>query len=502
MIRSYDAVIVGAGIGGLTAASYLAKAGLKVLLIEKHYIAGGYASSFTRRGYYFDVGAHYFGSCRPNGHIGRIILEHNLTNRVEMLRTDPSDILISDGKEVRMYINYDRLVAEYQKVCPGESGNVRRFMDYMSTSNPLQLYAELRRITFDTLLDRYFESELLKSFFAMPLGNVALPSSRVSALTAVLLYREFIFDGGYYPRGGMQSFSNALVERIRQYGGDVEFLAPAASIDVRAGKVQGLVFKRRGRTEDYVRCNIVIAACDFHGLVKMLPDQIIQSATGVKDRLSKWTASASAFMVYLGIRGNLRSIAKHHTNVWYYPSGHVDEYYRLLNEGEVGLEKGFVFYSTPSFHDPRLLPEGMHAIQAIVGAPYRPRAFWERDDFKERMADEIVARIETFIPGLSQLIDVREIAIPPTLEKYTGNYRGAMYGWESSPEQTGILDSGDCFGVGGLYLVGHWADLPTGRSGIAAVAAAGRRLSRVILRSGIVRKVVTSTSNDREGPGT
>jgi prolycopene isomerase len=494
MQKTYDAVVIGAGIGGLTAASYLAKAGLRILVVEKHYTAGGYASSFKRKGYYFDVGAHFFGSCRPSGHVGKIIADHALGSKFEMLRCDPSDVLIVGDKRVTLYADYEKLVAEYQAVAPKESLNVRRFLDYLSLSAPLQLYAELRQRTFDWLLDKYFTSQLLKSFFSIPLGNVALPSSRISALTAALLYREFIFDGGYYPRGGMQSFSDALVERIREYGGDVEFLSPAFSIDIRQGEVRGLMIKRRGKLEEYVTTNRVIANCDYRSLVNMLPPEIVQASPAVKERLTKWMPSVSAFMVHLGINYDLRKVAKYKCNVWYYPGGHVDDYYTLLMNGKVGFEKGFVFYSIPSFHDSRLLPDGKHSIQIIIGAPYYPRAFWEENELKEKMAEELIKRVEAFIPGLSQWIEVKEIAIPPTLEKYTGNYHGAMYGWASSPEQTGFFDSGDSFGVAGLFLVGHWADLPTGRSGIAAVAAAGRRLSRLVLKKWKARSTLVPSA--------
>ena len=85
-----DVVIVGAGVGGLTCACYLAKAGAKVVLVEKHYVPGGYCSSFTRGKYYFDAGAHYLGSCRPDGQLGKLFLDHQLKKKIALIRCEPS----------------------------------------------------------------------------------------------------------------------------------------------------------------------------------------------------------------------------------------------------------------------------------------------------------------------------------------------------------------------------------------------------------------------------
>jgi len=479
----YDAIVIGTGVGGLTCATYLAKAGLKVLMLEKHYVPGGYCGSFWKKGYYFDAGAHYLGSCRREGQIGRLLVDHGLEDRIQFIKVDPSDVFITRNHEIKVWQDFDRFVEELQNHFPKESHRIRQFMDYITKSNPLQLYADLRAKTFAQVLDGYFTDVELKSIFSIPLGNIAVPSTEASALTTIFLYREFILDGGYYPKGGMQALPDILMERFREYGGELLFLASAQAINVENGRAAGVRLKVYGGSEVEVRARIVVANCDPHQLANQLLCHVnAKELDGIRGLLRR-RSSASAIMVHLGVKQELRGIAKYESNVWHYPGTHIDDYYAAIAHGELGLEKGFLFFSIPSLHDAELLPRGRHSIQAIIGAPFKPRNEWESQGFKERIAEEIVRRIDNFIPGLTSWIDVKLVATPPTLIKYTSNYEGAMYGWASTPDQVGNTALKNPIGIGGLFLVGHWADVPTGHSGIATVVASGRSVARTILRA-------------------
>lgn len=480
----YDVVIIGAGIAGLTCANYLAKVGVKVLVVEKHYIAGGYCSSFRKKGYYFDAGAHYLGSCRPAGQVGNLLTDHQLWSELSLLRQDPSDVAINFDKEIFFYQDLRKFEEELGSKFPTEWAGIRRFFSDVTETNPLALYSKLKNLTFAEVLEKYFKDRALRSVLSMPLGNLALPSTHASAVTAVFMYREFILDGGYYPRGGMQRFADVLVNKLRTYGGTLIFLSPAQHIEVKGGRVRAITLKLNGKIETRVRTEAIVASCDPFQLVdSLLSDYSEQRLAAMRDSLQEREVSASSVMVYLGIKGELRDTAKYKCNVWYYPGGHIDEYYGAVMRGKLALEKGFLFYSIPSMHDPNLLPPGKHSIQVILGSPFKPRTYWEKNDFKEKILETVLSRLELFIPGLSGWVDLSLVATPPTLVKYTWNHSGAMYGWASTPAQTGRNSNKPFLDIEGLYLAGHWADLPTGRSGIATVIASGRNIARTILKN-------------------
>ncbi len=483
-----DVVVIGAGIGGLTCANYLAKAGAKVVLIEKHHTVGGCASSFIKGKYYFDAAAHSLGSCRPEGQIGKLLDDLNLREKLNLIRCDPSDVVITDNREVFFFNEIERTLNELQTHFPNEASAISNFVKYVIRTDALRLYVELKEKTFAELLNSYFNDWELKSVFSILLGNIGLPSSMASALTAVFLYREYIFDGGYYPKGGMQRFADVLLERFKSYGGFAFLLTPATSVCVnRLGHVEAVRVEHLGRYQANIATRAVVANCDPMQLQTLLEGNfpIWKREQLERDRLP----SPSAFMLHLGIKGDLK--CKYKCSVWSYRNGHVDRYWEKVLRGEIEFgTNSFLFYNIPSFHDKDLLPHGYHSVQAILGVPFIDKESF--GEWKDRLSEDLLDRLSVFLPGIRNLIEIKYIATPATLFKYTANYRGAMYGWASTINQVGTKRLPETTEVGGLYLAGHWTGLPSGHSGIPTVVTSGRNVARHISRDILKRSIMVN----------
>ncbi len=475
-----DIVVIGGGIGGLVCANYLVKSGFKVVLVEKHHTWGGYSSSFNRGKYYFDAGAHYLGSCRPEGQIGKLITDLELTPGFELIHCEPSEVVISKSNEVLIYSNVEKLINELQFRFPQEKKGVSSFFKYITQTDPLVLFVQLKDKFFKELLDQYFKEWEIKSVLATLLGNIGLPSSQASALTSVFLYKEFILDGGYYPKGGMQQFPNALLASFKKNGGIALSLSPAVKIITGTDGIRSVHIKYLGRHDVIITTKIVVCNCDpYQVFEKLLGDSVSLSRESAL--LKERTPTVSAFMLYLGVKGNLEDEVKYPCNIWSYKKGPIDSYFEGVIKGEIEYgQDSFLFCSMPSLHDPTLLPAGYHCIQAIIAAPFLERKVWEAE--KELLAEDVISRIEQYVPSIRNLIEIEEIATPPTLMKYTWSHRGAMYGWASLPKQVGLKRFPEETSIDGLYMVGHWAGLPSGHSGIPTVVSSGRNVARLVTK--------------------
>ncbi|MEW6601229.1 MAG: NAD(P)/FAD-dependent oxidoreductase, partial [Nitrospirota bacterium] len=308
---AYDVVVVGAGIGGLVCACYLAKKGMKVLILEQHHAAGGYCTSFKRRGYTFDATTHYLGSFRENGPLNIVYNELNLATNVRINKFDPSNVIILPEYRICIRDRLEDTIAEFQRCFREESEHIEEFFNYIcDTPFPLLFY-KLKDKVFSDLLDEYFRDRQLKSLLGIFLGNIGVPPSTASALASVVLYKEFVLDGGYYPEGGMQVFADAFVDKFREYGGEILFRKNVEKIVVDNGKVKGVIIDK----DHFISSGRVVSNCDatntFIQLVGM--EHLPQAFVG---KINKLDTSPSAFMVYLGLDMNYSAILENRCSWW------------------------------------------------------------------------------------------------------------------------------------------------------------------------------------------
>lgn len=447
---AYDAVIIGAGISGLVCGNYLAKAGLKVLIAEQHHQPGGYCTSFVRRGITFDAAAHSFGGYRENGIMRKVFDDFDLNKSISVRRYDPTDVIVSPNHTICMWSDLEKTIADLQSSFPHETRNFEKFASFLLKPDPLS-FAAMRTGTFKDLLDRYFRDEKLKSILACPIfGNGALPPSRMSAFIGSKIFTEFLLDGGYYPEGGMQSLSNGLAENFRNLGGKLLLSRPVRKILVKNGGITGIVLKDK----TIISAHSVIANCDarqtFLKLIgtKHIPVEFVS-------KLNRMHPSLSMFVLYLGLDRMFESPVPAGSNVWY-----------LLH---YDLEKS---YRSATRRTPRTIDECMVRISpdrksllAFTNTTFRNGSYWANR--KEQFIDGFIARLSGIMPGISRNILYQEAATPSTLYRYTSNYRGAAYGWESTPDQFADPDFRRPSFIRNLYLTGHWSTQGLGISGVA-----------------------------------
>jgi prolycopene isomerase len=320
----------------------------------------------------------------------------------------------------------------------------------------------LRNKTFKDLLDSYFEDYKLKAVLSLPvLGNVGLPPSLVSAITAATIYKEYIYDGGNYFEGGMQKLPNILVKKLKELGGDVILSKLVKKIKINDNLVKGIILE----DNNFISAKYVVSNVDTrYTFLEMLNSN--STDKNVLDKLNGMTPSLSMFILYLGIDQNFSGFPEIPSNIWCLPDYDIERMYLTAMKGDVDNSDWFLFRASKDKRN----------ILMLVNASFNTEKFWR--DNKNRLTDLFIKKIEKIIPDLSKYVALKISATPHTLYKYTFNYKGAAYGWAGTSSQFAVSEFTQKTYIKNLYLTGHWTTLGQGISGVSYL---GRSTAKMIL---------------------
>ncbi len=463
MSDTYDAVIIGAGIGGLVCGCYLTRAGMKVLICEQHHKPGGYCTSFRRGTFLFDAAADCFGAYREDGITRKVFEDLGIDKRLNIIRFNPSSIVMTPDYKVSFWNDLDMTIEEFQKAFPDESENIKNFFYFLSKSDSVS-FSRIKNMTFQNLLDEYFTNYKLKAVLSFPLLAIGgLPPSMMSAFIGAKLFSEFLIDGGYYPINGMQLLSDTLAERFMEFGGELKLSTLVKRIRLKDNKVTGVVIEKDG----FIPSKLVISNCDARQtFLKLLGKDKIEKS--FYERIKNMKPSISNFIVYMGIKQSFSSLFPAGSAVFFSNHYGLEKAYKAIQRNNLDEYGGFAFRVSLNRRN----------INVIVPTAFKSKIFWSRN--KTRYLELVIEKVERFsIPDLSKFIVYKEAASPYTLYRYTLNYKGASYGWASTPNQLAVPGLRKPPSIEGLYLTGHWTTLGVGISGVIYVSHV---LSTMILK--------------------
>lgn len=459
---AYDAVIIGAGIGGLVCGCYLAKAGMKVLIAEQHFKPGGYCTSFKRKGFTFDAAADCFGAYRKDGITRKVFEDLGIDKKLNIIRFDPPSIILTPDYRIPFWNDLEKTIKEFQAAFPEEANSINNFFYFLSNSDSISV-SKIRNWTFKNLLDSYFTNDRLKAVLSFPLLAMAgLPPSLMSAFMGTKFFSEFFLDGGYYPIGGMQVLSDTLAERFKEFGGELRLSSPVKKIRVKDNKVAGIVIENDG----FIPSRFVVSNCDARQtFLKLLGKEKIEGE--FYKAIKNMIPSISNFIAYLGMDKEFKPPQPPGSAVFFSQHYDLDKAYRSAQTCDIDGYSGHTFRIS---HD-------KSTIYAIIPAAFKNREYW--DNNKSRFLESLIEKTGSTIPGLSKHIVYKEAATPYTLYRYTLNYKGASYGWASTPSQLAAPGLRKPPSIQGLYLTGHWTTLGVGISGVIYVS---HDTSKLLLR--------------------
>lgn len=474
----YDVAIIGAGIGGLVCGSYLAKAGLKVIIIEKNKQPGGYCTSFKRKGFVFDAGIHALGGFGEKGILTKIFNELDLDTYINMLHFDITDTIIINDTEVFFRRNFQETIDELKDKFPLNAKEIDNFAHIIFNDDYLFLFSNYHKINFEFLLNKIFTNIKLKNIFSILLGNINLPPSMVSSLTAISLYKRFVMEGGYYPQGGMQSVANGLAKRFIDFGGKLRLNNIVEKINIKNKKVAGIALDG-----DVIEANYIVSAADCINTFKNLINKQDLSHKFLNS-LNNLIISSSNFVVYIGLKQDFKRKLNYKSGIWFTSEDCsqddlVENLYMEPYKGIVNYKRDHFLISFPSFYDSSLAPKESEVAIILVTAPFLSFDYWRKN--KKILEENLVNRVEKMIPGFKERITYIDSASPATLQRYTFNSQGAMNGWASTPTQNNPNLIPQVSEIENLYIAGHWSTGYFGQGGVPMVAYTGRKAAKIIL---------------------
>lgn len=473
----YPVVVIGAGLGGLTAAAYLARGGFPVTVVEQHDVPGGYATSFDRDGgnFTFEVSLHE--TTARDSETELVLRETGVFDQVQAVRLpELLRILTPDYDVTWPQQDPNGFVRALAKHFPRERAGIQGFVDQMKAV-VTELRRPLRRrgqrditgLTLAQMLDLYLTDPKAKSALAAFWGYYGPPPSRLPAALYCLATGEYMLKGAYYYKPRSQALSDALSEVIENNGGQVLLDQEVEQILLSSGAVSG-VRLADGRT--LPARGVISNASAPQTINQMLPPSAVPES--YRTQLAGRRPSLSAFIVWLGLNQDVTSrLPSYETFV--FDTYDNDAEYAAQIAGQVektGLsvtlyDNAFPGYSRPGTNTMTIMTCCGYERWQPYAADYfagRKQAYHRE---KQRLADILIAKTEQrLIPGLSQIIQVKVAATPLTCQRYTKNPQGAIYGFDdfSQPRLSNRTP------VRGLYLASAWA----GYAGFSGVQMGGR----------------------------
>jgi all-trans-retinol 13,14-reductase len=486
-VLSFDYVILGAGLGGLSAAACLARQGESVAVLEKHYLPGGCCHTFDYGEYRFCADVHYISQCGPGKTIDQFLnyIERNVA--FNSLDPDCIDRVITPQVDFRIPLGWENLRTRLQTAFPEETAAINRYCDQI-----WQLHQEMHHLTqnlrwydpkwFDwlklpqywhlftqrdwTLQDLYDSvglSAKLQNLLAGQSGDYALPPNQISLLTHTSLVWDYS-EGAYYPKHHFRHFVNTIVEAITAKAGVVQLETPVEHIEVRDRQVQSIT----AGGETYQAKKAYISDLDPKLTVELMHRQDALSPAETH-RLTDYQYSTSAFNIYLGLdqRFEPERYGLGNWNIWYYPTGNLNQEYQQQLQGD--LSHPWIFLSCPTLKSdqPGMAPAGHHVLEIATVCPYEGFAQLHQTDpaaykaKKRQVYKQLMTSVHELIPDLDTSVRMKLYGTPTTSEFYLGQPQGNIYGARLIPQQVGLNRLGYKTELPNLFFVGASAGYPS-----------------------------------------
>lgn len=488
-METYDIIIVGSGLGGLTAGAKLSKEGKKVLLIEQHKILGGCATTFKRKGYTMEVSLHEIDGLDEKDPKKEVFDELGVFDHVDFIKTPEfyrvvngtGDIVIPDSRKEAIKVLTEKF--------PEEKTGINKFFKTIHAIQKERMRLPMERWkvmlllpivpllcptliinTFKTLgdfLDSTIKDENLKLTLAANLGYYHDDPYSMSLIYFSSAQASYFNGGGHYIKGGSQKLSDYLEKCIINNGGKILLKNLVTRIVTKDNKAIGieceLISPRKKEDKKFFAKKIIVNAA-VPNVVSMLSgkDRLL-----LEKRICKLEKSCSLISIYIGFKKAPKEMGNKN-----YSTFLLDDSVKRLSDMSKNAKgpfsnRGIVFVDYSQI-DANLTPNGKSygsicAIDYLSDWDHLSKEAYKKK--KDEVAQLYFAKLEKLIPGIIDQIDYYEVGTPKTIQRYTLNPEGAVYGFSQVPKQAGLFRLPNKSPIKNLYFASAWTNPGGGFTG-------------------------------------
>jgi len=500
-----DIIVIGSGVGGLTAAAILSRTGARVAVLEKEPRIGGYLAGFKRKGFRFDTAIHWLNQCSATGSVSKVFdfigkdpPSFKCLEKIQRYKSESIDFLLTNNPDefknllIKTYPDDKKGIIRFFQKAKKIGASFNNFKSVLLATETMNLSSRIRNILgllrfglpfipfipysgekMEKGLNRFFSNKKIHDIF----------SSETDLLSCLVpIGWAYYNDYQTPPPGGGQVIPQWLAHVVKQHGNPLFLNTTVKGITIENGMVKGVEASCKGK-ELLFKAKYVIAACDLDTVYsKLLPEGVVSKK--MINRLNTAEIYASSFTLSIALNCSAASLGFGEEMVHLFKDGISKD---LHNSGDPDFSALSIL--APSHKDHSLAPEGKGTLVVFMPAYMHQYDQWntgagiqrgeEYVELKNRIAEKLIKRLELVYPGLAAQILFYEAATPVTHWRYTGNKNGTMMG--TKPNKSNMRSGVARYKtpVKNLLIGGHWAELG---GGVPIAVKAGTNAALIVLK--------------------
>jgi prolycopene isomerase len=478
--HKYDTIVIGSGLGGLTCGAFLAKAGMKVLVLEQHQKIGGYAHNFKRRKFTFESGIHSV-ALSDQGMIMHLLKLLGVDHTIEKIAFPEMFNMATPDYSMSMPARKEDIVTYLEDRFPSQKQNIVRLVnelrvfydkirncdfdfEHTFVKNNAEFISQYHNRSYKSFIDNIFTDDKLRLLFHSQWPYCGASPCYGSILYYFMMYVVHWFEGTHSCKGGFTELANALAKAITDRGGEVKTKSLVTEIDAdnkRAHRVRIV-------TGEEYEGKIFVSNTSPYLLHNKLLSEDARSRRWQR-RISNLRASPSSVIVYLGMKPAFHELVNKNILFWYSSNDFKQIFSNIQKDKKDSIDHLIFLKSVEKSDNPTLTL--MNFVQKSFSTD------WKNE--KMRIADRMLQKAEELFPGFNEYIELQEVGSPSTFERYTMNTEGTLYGFENTKQMYGEAKMPITTHLDNLFQTGHWGK-PGG--GVWNVMANAYSAARIILK--------------------